>query len=85
VFVANRVDKMPDTSEPRLNTLNETISRKAEEWTAQDLSAIVESLRRQREIWEQGQREGSKKRVSSKKITIPSIEKNEQDEEQGIT
>lgn len=76
---------MPDTSEPRLNTLNETISRKAEEWTAQDLSAIVESLRRQREIWEQGQREGSKKRVSSKKITIPSIEKNEQDEEQGTT
>jgi len=76
---------MPDTSEPRLNTLNETISRKAEEWTTQDLSAIVESLRRQREIWEQGQREGSKKRVSSKKITIPSIEKNEQDEEQGTT
>lgn len=49
-------------------TLNITIARAAEEWTTQDLEAIVAGLRSQRERWNIEQQKGSRKLVQSKSV-----------------
>lgn len=54
-----------------VETLNETISRAAKDWTEQDLNAIVAGLRLQRERWNIAQATGSKKRIQSKSINAP--------------
>ena len=58
-------------SENHVSTLNETIAKKAEEWTKSDLESIVAGLREQRERWNAEQQKGSRKRVSSKQISAP--------------
>lgn len=54
--------------QPTDETLNLTISRAAESWADQDLSAIVAGLRAQRDRWNLEQAKGSRKRVTSNKI-----------------
>jgi hypothetical protein len=56
-------------SEDRLETLNETLSRQAAEWTTQDLEAIVAGMRSIREQWNTAQAVGSRKLVRSSSIT----------------
>jgi len=49
-------------------TLDETLKRKAEEWTPDDIEAIIAGLRDQRERWNLEQQKGSRKRVTAKNI-----------------
>lgn len=50
-------------------TLDQTIARKAEEWTTSDLETIVAGLRAQRERWNIEQSKGSRKLVKSNSVT----------------
>ena len=49
-------------------TLDETLKRKAEEWSPDDINAIIEGLRNQRERWNLEQQRGSRKRITAKSI-----------------
>lgn len=51
-----------------ITTLNELIEKSAAEWTPDDLSAIVQGLREQRDRWNDEQSAGSRKLVRSSAI-----------------
>lgn len=51
-----------------ITTLNELIEKSAAEWTPDDLSAIVQGLREQRDRWNDEQSAGSRKLVRSSTI-----------------
>ena len=50
-------------------TLNDLLLMRASEWSPQDLEAIVEGLRAQRERWNQEQSIGSRTRVTAKQVS----------------
>jgi hypothetical protein len=50
------------------NTLNDTISLAAEEWTTETIQQIVEGLRAQSARWNDLQQNGSRKRLTSKNV-----------------
>lgn len=52
-------------------TLNDLLTSAAAEWSTEHRLRLVESLRDQRERWNQEQAVGSKKRVTSKQVTAP--------------
>lgn len=52
-----------------ITTLNELIEKSAAEWTPDDLAAIVQGLRSQRDRWNDEQAAGSRKLVRSSSIT----------------
>lgn len=49
-------------------TLDETLKRKAEEWSPADIEAIIEGLRNMRDHWNLEQQKGSRKRITTKSI-----------------
>jgi hypothetical protein len=52
-------------------TLNDLLTSAAAEWSPEHRLRLVESLRTQRERWNQEQASGSKKRVTSKQVNAP--------------
>ena len=50
--------------------LNETIARAAEDWSDEVVLTIISGLRAQRDRWNINQAQGSKKRVTSKKVVV---------------
>jgi hypothetical protein len=66
---------IPAESLDRVETLNETLSRAAADWTMQDLETIVAGLRTQREKWNEAQAAGSRKLVRSSNVAGNTIVK----------
>ncbi len=60
---------MPEVPE-YTQTLNDLLSTAANDWSKKDRLAIVTALRAQREMWNREQTIGSKKRVTSKQVTL---------------
>jgi hypothetical protein len=52
-------------------TLTDLLTSAAAEWSTEHRLKLVESLRTQRERWNQEQASGSKKRVTSKQVGAP--------------
>jgi len=50
-------------------TLNDLLLIRASEWSQEDLEAIVEGLRAQRERWTQEQSAGSRARVTARQVS----------------
>lgn len=65
----------PTSHTDRTEILNETLEqacrRSGEEMTDEHLALIVEGFRIQRTRWNAEQQQGTRKRVSSKKVEIP--------------
>jgi hypothetical protein len=53
-----------------METLNELLSKSAQEWTESDILQLIEALRSQREHWNQEQQAGSKKRVTAASVAV---------------
>ena len=60
------MDEIPEFTE----TLNTMLAKAASEWSREDRLAMIEGFRAQREQWNAAQAEGSRKRVTSKQITV---------------
>ena len=55
-------------------TLDELLAKSAQQWTDEEVLQLIEGFRAQRERWNLEQAAGSKKRISSKTLTV-SMEK----------
>ena len=53
-----------------METLNELLSKSAQEWTDDEILQLIEALRTQRERWSAEQQTGSKKRVTSANVKV---------------
>ena len=53
-----------------METLNELLSKSAQEWTDDEVLQLIEALRTQRERWTAEQQTGSKKRVTSANVKV---------------
>ena len=53
-----------------METLNELLSKSAQEWTDDEILQLIEALRTQRERWTTEQQTGSKKRVTSANVKV---------------
>jgi hypothetical protein len=53
-----------------MNTLNELLSKSAQEWSESEVLQLIEALRTQREHWNQEQQAGSKKRVTATSVAV---------------
>lgn len=53
-----------------METLNELLSKSAQDWTDDEVLQLIEALRSQREQWNQEQSAGTKKRVPAAKVEI---------------
>ena len=53
-----------------METLNELLSKSAQEWTDDEVLQLIEALRTQRERWSAEQQTGSKKRVTSANVKV---------------
>ena len=53
-----------------METLNELLSKSAQEWTNDEILQLIEALRTQRERWSKEQAAGTKKRVPSSKVAV---------------
>ena len=58
-----------------MDTLNELLSKSAQEWTDEDVLNLISSLRDQRERWNVEQSAGTKKRVPSTKIEAKPVKR----------
>ena len=66
----NLLTQSPVDHSDRAETLEETCRRHAKDWTEDDLLRMIEGFRTLRKKWEVTQVEGSRKRVSSKKVVV---------------
>ena len=53
-----------------METLNELLSKSAQEWTDDEILQLIEAFRTQRERWSAEQQTGSKKRVTSANVKV---------------
>ena len=53
-----------------METLNELLSKSAQEWTDDEVLQLIEAFRTQRERWSAEQQTGSKKRVTSANVKV---------------
>ena len=53
-----------------METLNELLSKSAQEWTDDEILQLIEALRTQRERWSAEQQTGSKKRITSANVKV---------------
>lgn len=53
-----------------METLNELLSKSAQEWTDDEILQLIEAFRTQREKWSTEQQTGSKKRVTSANVKV---------------
>ena len=53
-----------------METLNELLSKTAQEWTDDEILQLIEAFRTQRERWSAEQQTGSKKRVTSANVKV---------------
>ena len=53
-----------------METLNELLSKSAQEWTDNEVLQLIEAFRTQRERWSAEQQTGSKKRVTSTNVKV---------------
>ena len=53
-----------------METLNELLSKSAQEWTDDEVLQLIEALRTQRERWSAEHQTGSKKRVPPTNVKI---------------
>lgn len=53
-----------------MDTLNELLSKSAQEWTDDEVLQLIEAFRTQRERWSAEQQTGSKKRVTSANVKV---------------
>lgn len=53
-----------------METLNELLSKSAQEWTDDEILQLIEAFRTQRERWSAEQQTGSKKRVTSTNVKV---------------
>lgn len=53
-----------------METLNELLSKSAQEWSDDEILQLIEALRTQRERWTAEQQTGSKKRVTSANVKV---------------
>lgn len=58
-----------------MDTLNELLSKSAQEWTDDEVLQLIEALREQRDRWNQEQQAGTKKRVPAAKIEVKPAKK----------
>lgn len=58
-----------------MDTLNELLSKAAQEWTDDEVLQLIEALREQRQRWNQEQAAGTKKRVPAAKMELKSAKR----------